>query len=241
MTQRIIPIDEALGSGEVHPMLLRDQAPIPTFKPAAKQAAPESNRHGIPLRGDDPLKCSYPRCPRPVTTYVDMRICNSHVHQVVDEVKRREPERFVVVRTVRPKVEEKPKRNLPKDGTIYYLEHDGHIKIGWTSDLRRRMRQFPPGAALLATEPGTQSDERKVHRKFKVHRTHGNEWFAAVPSLKHHVEMVKRRYGTPPDDVIVGASPVTIAETRAKEFTAVKARSGYRRGSRNWGFTTGQR
>mgnify|MGYP002737250170 CR=1 FL=1 len=190
------------------------------------------NRHGVPLRGKEPGKCRYANCVRAVSQYTDMEMCDTHVHQVAREIKFREPNLFIIVKTEKP-----PRRTVPKTGLIYYLEDDGLIKIGWTSNLQRRMRQFLPNHKLLAVEPGTRSDERRIHRKFAVHLTHGNEWFAAVPSIRKHIEMVKARHGEPPADITVGPNPASVPVVRAKEYTSLRRRSAWG-GTRSWGFET---
>lgn len=107
----------------------------------------------------------------------------------------------------------KPKR----DGTVYYVKVGANIKIGWTADLAKRMRQYPPDSSLLATEPGTRSDEQKRHKMFAAHRTHGREWYAAIPSLLHHIETVKAKHGEPAS-VAFGAQPVTIPQRREPQY-----------------------
>lgn len=111
---------------------------------------------------------------------------------------------------------EAPKPRYPsplKDGFVYFLKIDGHIKIGWASNLANRMRAYAPTSQLLAVEPGTRVDEAKLHKRFAVHRTHGREWYAPVPSITHHIADVVGRHGTP-DPVAFAAKPVTIPTPR---------------------------
>lgn len=100
-----------------------------------------------------------------------------------------------------------------KDGTVYYLRVGAYIKIGWTSDLTKRMKSYSPDSVLLATEPGTRKDEQRRHRMFAVHRTHGREWYAMVPSLTHHIQQVTDAHGSP-DPVAFAARPVAIPQPR---------------------------
>lgn len=101
-------------------------------------------------------------------------------------------------------------------GVVYYLRVGSYIKIGWTSDLEKRMRAYPPDSILLATEPGTRKDEHRFHKMFAAHRTHGREWYAMVPSLMHHIEQTLARHGQP-DPVAFAALPVTIPQPRPVE------------------------
>lgn len=114
-------------------------------------------------------------------------------------------------------------RPLPRDpgpkitmGTVYYVRVGANIKIGWTSDLAKRMRQYPPESILLATEPGLRALETRRHKMFATTRTHGREWYAAVPSLLHHIETLKSAHGEP-DAVAFGAQPVTIPQHRDRQ------------------------
>jgi hypothetical protein len=105
----------------------------------------------------------------------------------------------------------------PKQGVVYYIQVTEHIKIGWTGDIANRMKSYPPNSRLLAAEPGTRKDEQRIHRVLAVHRAYGNEWYAPTPTVLHHIEGVKRRHGKP-DQVIVGARPVTIPEPRDPQY-----------------------
>lgn len=55
---------------------------------------------------------------------------------------------------------DKPER----PGTIYFLQIETYIKIGYTKNLYRRIRQYPPNAVLLAQHDGTPEDEKSLHQ-----------------------------------------------------------------------------
>jgi hypothetical protein len=92
----------------------------------------------------------------------------------------------------------KPKKAQPTDGHVYYLRNGWNIKIGWTSNLQRRLGDYPPDSQLLAVHPGTRKDERAIHAKFRHLLTDGREWFPAAPQILEHIENVKREHGEPP-------------------------------------------
>lgn len=100
-----------------------------------------------------------------------------------------------------------------EDGTVYYLRVGGYIKIGWASDLAKRMRSYAPDTVLLATEPGTRGLEKRRHKQFAAHRTHGREWYAMVPPLMQHIDRTANEHGKP-DPVAFSAQPVTVPEPR---------------------------
>ena len=102
------------------------------------------------------------------------------------------------------------------NGSVYYLRVGSYIKIGWASDLAKRMRSYPPDSILLAVEPGTRKDEQRRHKMFAVHRTHGREWYAMVPSLMHHIAMVTSEHGEP-DPVAFAAKPIVISTPPNKQ------------------------
>ena len=68
---------------------------------------------------------------------------------------------------------------------VYYIRFADRIKIGTTSDIRRRMTAIPHDK-LLATEPGDRHLEAIRHREFKHLRLTG-EWFRAAPELLKHI------------------------------------------------------
>ncbi len=66
---------------------------------------------------------------------------------------------------------------------VYFAEaEDGRIKIGWSSDVMRRIheirKQEKQAVELIACFPGLKPDELRMHAKFKEERIHpGHEWF----------------------------------------------------------------
>lgn len=85
-------------------------------------------------------------------------------------------------------------RFLP--GWVYYLELDGLIKIGFSKDVKKRMRQYAPTAKLLAAEPGTLNVERERHQHFAAYLARGREWFRDVPELRDWITTLRTEYGT---------------------------------------------
>lgn len=170
-----------------------------------------SNRHGIPIYLEPTRlpptvrrsRCVWPGCREWISEWPQIHLCDAHVGVVVDHARSRGPR--VAVRPATQQ-EAKPKST---DGVIYYVRSGGHIKIGWTTDLHKRMRTYPPDSVLLAHHPGTRKDEHQVHTRFAVHRTHGREWYALVPPLLEHIRAVVREHGEP-DKVDFAAKPVQV-------------------------------
>ena len=110
------------------------------------------------------------------------------------------------------------------EGVIYYLAINGEIKIGWTSNLHRRMRDYPPSAELLATEPGTKTLERARHQQFNEYLTHGREWFETGRFLLEHIDTLVEKHGEPPT-IATLSTPM-----KATEPSTLKVRgTAYRR------------
>jgi hypothetical protein len=82
-------------------------------------------------------------------------------------------------------------------GWIYYLLIGDHIKIGYTKDVKRRLRAYPPGSRLLALHAGTKQLERETHAQFAGSRSAGREWFLDTPELREHVKVVIEQFGEP--------------------------------------------
>ncbi len=72
---------------------------------------------------------------------------------------------------------------------LYVISSAGHCKIGWTADIRGRLRTY---GTYCPTEPKLESYriaprdrvvalERRVHADLSDHRTHG-EWFLISPA-----------------------------------------------------------
>jgi hypothetical protein len=73
---------------------------------------------------------------------------------------------------------------------VYYMRLGNRCKIGWTSNLRRRLKAVQP-EELLATEPGGVVTEAERHEQFAALRVVG-EWFRYEGSLVDHVEALRR-------------------------------------------------
>lgn len=85
--------------------------------------------------------------------------------------------------------------NLP--GFVYYLQVGEHIKVGYSVDVRQRMRAYPPGSVLLAVEPGSPDLERQRHREFAGSLLDGREWFRRDAPLQEHIDQIVMVHGDP--------------------------------------------
>ena len=86
----------------------------------------------------------------------------------------------------RPKVSPK---NHDAVGSVYFARVGNYVKIGWASDVPRRMAALKADA-LYATIPNqTRSDESALHRTFEKYRAKsmGREYFHPVPVLMKYI------------------------------------------------------
>lgn len=76
---------------------------------------------------------------------------------------------------------------------VYFMVADRFVKIGWTVDLRNRLRELQTGCpftlALRAAISGGQPLEAELHRRFRAYRVRsGNEWFRLEGELADYIE-----------------------------------------------------
>lgn len=74
---------------------------------------------------------------------------------------------------------------------VYYARLGNRMKIGWTSNLPRRMTVIQP-EELLATEPGGPDEEAVRHVQFADLHVVG-EWFKYQGALVEHVSLLRLR------------------------------------------------
>jgi hypothetical protein len=72
---------------------------------------------------------------------------------------------------------------------VYYVRIGNRCKIGYTSNMSKRMATINP-EEVLVTEPGTLDLEHMRHREFAHLRTHG-EWFRLEDPLTSHIERLR--------------------------------------------------
>lgn len=128
-------------------------------------------------------------------TFGRFALCDYHVEATVAFFDLNEKR---AIRQVEAEVPTPDDRLTP--GVIYYALIDGTIKIGYTTDVYKRMRQYPPTARLLAVEPGTEKLERVRHSLFAIYLAHGREWFTPNPELDTWINQVIEHHGPPPFD-----------------------------------------
>ncbi|SDT22312.1 GIY-YIG nuclease family protein [Microterricola viridarii] len=80
---------------------------------------------------------------------------------------------------------------------VYYLRFRSRVKIGTTTQCRRRFAAIPC-EEWCAFEPGSRSLESQRHRQFAKSRASGHhEWFEPSPELEQHMADLRMAHGDP--------------------------------------------
>jgi hypothetical protein len=77
---------------------------------------------------------------------------------------------------------------------IYFIEHAGRIKVGYASNVDRRLGEFRtaiPSFVRLGTMAGTRLHERTIHNCLVAHRE-GGEWFKDCPEVRAFLQHAMR-------------------------------------------------
>lgn len=112
----------------------------------------------------------------------------------------------------------KPVERQNDPGWVYYIRMGDVIKIGYATDVTKRMRAYPPSAELLAAHPGTPQVERDMHKRFSADLARGREWFQESPELTAHIADVVERFGDQSDLSYQYTKPKTQEERVADMF-----------------------
>lgn len=84
-----------------------------------------------------------------------------------------------------------------RKGVVYFIEReDGAIKIGWSSDVMRRLqeirKEYLSACQLIACYPGNKTDELRLHATFSDCRI-AEEWFRPEEHLQAFIAALGQR------------------------------------------------
>jgi len=152
-----------------------------------------------------PVTCCWPGCDREAFK-VEMPLCMSHRQDAWDDVQDW-MERTKINHATAARQERKLKREREiqaqreahgnQPGWIYYIRVGELVKVGYSTDVPKRMRQYPPDSVLLAVHPGTPGLEVQLHRDFTASRARGREWYWPDTQINEHVTKVLDQFGSP--------------------------------------------
>ena len=115
---------------------------------------------------------------------------------------------------------------------IYIIKAGGLIKIGFSRNVRRRLRQYTPGTEVLAVAPGSPSIEKYLHRKFAHLLDSGREWFKDSEPIRTLVKELNDMYGPPAADIEAGPAEWVSPQERQYTEEARQSRNAFNRFNR---------
>lgn len=165
------------------------------MSPVLRSATP------CPIQFDDGGACGKPSMedgPYP--------ICTAHIRQAYRWVARHmesytEDPLFVLTYGIERAQAERAAQDekmIDREHVVYYVQIGEHIKIGYTSRLKARMKTYPITRRLLAVEAGGLSIEKQRHNQFKQYLDQGNEWFKPGSELLVHINTLRLGSGSAP-------------------------------------------
>jgi len=80
---------------------------------------------------------------------------------------------------------------------VYAVRVGDRIKIGYTSNLYRRLKKFGVHD-VLAFRPGTFDTELEIHHRLSAYAVEGREWYAPVPEVLAVVNEMRAVLGLEP-------------------------------------------
>jgi hypothetical protein len=147
--------------------------------------------------------CWYGGCPEPATTKEPLNLCPEHERETVNRLAHlvvRFDWGSVLNASVaiddfnRPLDSYRQSAAGPFEGWVYFMRRERLIKIGTTTDVRRRAAEL--NATVLVKCPGSYSEEKQLHARFATHRRHG-EWFEPAPELMQLINAIRAEQGLP--------------------------------------------
>lgn len=176
-------------------------------------------------------------CPAELQDGIEFPICSIHAAAVWENVERqlnsRNAEMFEALGALQARREairsEERKadaiereeraakvRKPDAQGWIYYVRANGLIKVGWTSDLERRLRAYGANAEILAHYEARRSEEAALHRQLAPSRAKGREWYHDDPIVQAFIYRATREHGQP--TVVVAWTEPKPPTTRVRSY-----------------------
>lgn len=91
----------------------------------------------------------------------------------------------------------KARVTTPRPEWIYFVALNGLIKVGWSTQLDRRLRDYGPSVEILCHYPGTRQDETELHQILTPFRANGREWYHDSPMIRKLIAEKVAEHGEP--------------------------------------------
>lgn len=156
----------------------------------------------------DPTRCTITDrgrdCTRAVPDDFHLSICLRHIREVgqylqdiLTAMGEQHPNAVAQIRGILGAAPDMAPFAEPlRVSVVYYIQFADRVKIGTSTDARRRLYGLPHDQ-VLAFELGGVTLERQRHQQFAQHRVTG-EWFTAHPQILDHAAQLRRRQGSDP-------------------------------------------
>jgi len=79
---------------------------------------------------------------------------------------------------------------------IYFIESNNYLKVGYTSNITNRMKQYAthnPDFHLLYVIEGDEKLEKEIHRELKDYH-YRLEWFYIDDYVRYQIEYIREKY-----------------------------------------------
>jgi len=83
------------------------------------------------------------------------------------------------------------------DGQIYFIRLNDLIKVGWSRDIRGRLKSYGASAQLLCHYPATRDDETTLHRQLRPALAKGREWYHPGDVIDLFLTRALEQHGPP--------------------------------------------
>lgn len=196
------------------------ETPKPAPKAVTERENAERQRAARMNNGIDWSVCLVPGCGKSVHGYVHgcpapeerdpntwLPMCLDHASVVAQNVHRWWPnsdiaKAVIAIQERQQQQSERRERNIVvrgqgAEGIVYFLRQNGLIKVGWSSDIAKRMKSYGPSVEVLVTFPGSRHDETNLHRQLRSELAKGREWYHDSAVLQHFIAEALKRHGAP--------------------------------------------
>lgn len=121
--------------------------------------------------------CLVPKCETSAVTEPPVLLCADHRDLLVQQATRK-----------RPSVHE---------AVVYFIRHGSRVKIGWTTNLQRRLSSLSlPASAVALLVPGGPAEENMLHNWFAATRIARSEWFEISDAIEDYIATRQPEPGT---------------------------------------------
>ena len=127
--------------------------------------------------------CNMEQCQRDASDRVGIALCERHIEKAWAAYQ------VLMGANVPDKLPdpERDRKSLDAPGVVYVIRVQDMIKIGWTSDPKRRMSDLQPDA-ILHYQAGSRRDEYKLQGRCMDYLVKGREWFDTSPAMIQFVK-----------------------------------------------------